>query len=264
MPTRASLALRQADHMIRDRMGEVDMAAAPQVMADERSVLRWGGLASVIGGALFLLVFAIVITFAGPDPVGPDGPIIKFPEIRAVRTVEDGLYLCALVLWVPLYLALYRAMRRTRFAPALFGSALSILGLGVLAAGALPHIVSVRLSDLYHATDASADDRAGLVLAWQATQGLFDALLLAGLLVMAMGIIVLGSAMRGSRDVGKGIGTVSVVLGAVALIAGSAVLVDPLSLFAALGVFALIAFHLILGWKVYRLSKAATDLHTGL
>jgi uncharacterized membrane protein HdeD (DUF308 family) len=132
---------------------------------------------------------------------------------------------------------------------------LGILVLGVLAAGALPHVVSVRLSDLYHAPDATADDRATLVAAWQATQGLFDALLLVGLLVMATGIIVLAVAIRGSPDFGRGTRTLSVVLGLAALIAGSAVLVDPLSMFAALAVFALIAFHLILGWKAHRLSR---------
>ena len=136
-------------------MGEVDMSTARRPMAEERSVLRWGGLASIVGGVLFIAVFAIVISLAGPDPVGPDGPIVKFPEISAVRTIENGLYLAVLVLWVPLYLALFQALRRSRLAPALFGSALSILGLGVLAAGALPHVVSVRLSDLYHAPDAT-------------------------------------------------------------------------------------------------------------
>ena len=34
-------------------------------------------------------------------------------------------------------------------------------------------------------------------------------------------------------------------------------LVDPLSAIAALGVFALIGFHLIAGWKTYRLSAIA-------
>jgi hypothetical protein len=48
-----------------------------------------------------------------------------------------------------------------------------------------------------------------------------------------------------------------VVLGIVGLAAGAVVLVDPLSLTAAVGIFALIVFHLVLGWKVYGLSRAA-------
>jgi hypothetical protein len=171
--------------------------------------------------------------------------------------VENGLYLAVLVLWIPLYLALHRRLERARPAPALFGSAISILGLGVLAAGAIPHVVTSRLSDLYHAPGATPSDQAALVLVWQATQGLFDALLLAGLLAMAIGIILLGRAMPADPAFGKGLGIVGVVLGTAGLAAGIVVLIDPLSLVAALGIFALIAFHLILGWKVYRLSKTA-------
>jgi hypothetical protein len=63
--------------------------------------------------------------------------------------------------------------------------------------------------------------------------------------------------MHGDPAFGKGVGRVSVVLGIVGLVAGAVVLVDPLSLIAALGIFALIVFHLILGWKVYSLSRAA-------
>jgi hypothetical protein len=119
------------------------MVNASQVMEQDKTVLRWGGLASIGGGLLFILIFVIVMVFAGPDPAGPEGPIMRFPDIRLVRTVENGLYLAVLVLWVPLFLALYRCLRRSGAAPALFGSALSILGLGVLAAGALPHVATV-------------------------------------------------------------------------------------------------------------------------
>ncbi len=118
---------------------------------DEKSVLRWGGLAGILGGILFLLVFVIVGVFAGVDPAEPEGPVTTFPDIRAARTVENSLYLVVLILWVTHLLALYRALRRTSLAPALFGSVLGIVGLGVLAAGALPHVATLPISDLYHA-----------------------------------------------------------------------------------------------------------------
>lgn len=227
----------------------------------DKSVLRWGGLAGIGGGLLFILVFAWVIVFAGPDPVGLAGPITRFPEIKAVRTVENGLYLAVLVLWVPLYLALYRGLERTRPAPALVGSALGTLGLGVLAAGAIPHVATSRLSGAYHAAEATAEDRATLVLVWQGTQGIFDALLLAGLLVTATGIVLLGLAMHTDPAFGNGTAWLSMLLGTAALAAGIAGLIDPESVVAALGIFALIGFHLILGWKVYRLSKLVSSTH---
>ncbi|MEU8104090.1 hypothetical protein AB0C18_10225 [Nonomuraea muscovyensis] len=217
--------------------------------ADKR-VTRWGGLAGLGGGLLFIGVFAWVIILAGPDPAGPAGPITRFPEIRAVRTVENGLYLAVLALWVPAQLALRRALHGTNPAAATYGSTLNLVGLGVLAAGAVPHIVTSRLSDLYHAPGVSTGRQDALVVAWQAVQGLFDALLVTGLLLMAIGIIVIGSAMLSSPSFGKASGIASSALGVVALAAGIAVLIDPSSLAAAAGVIALIAFHLIIGWRV--------------
>ncbi len=220
----------------------------------DNSVLRWGGLTSISGGLLFILVFAWVAIFAGPDPTGPAGPIIRFPEIKAVRIVENGLYLAVLVLWVAVYLALYRRLKSTRPAPALVGCALAILGLGVLAAGAIPHAATSRLADLYHAAGATAEDQATLALVWQGTQGIFDALLLAGLLLMSTAIVLVGLAMRADPAFGRAAAWLSMLLGTAGLAAGVAVLIDPTSPVAAIGVFALIGFHLVVGWKVYHLS----------
>jgi hypothetical protein len=160
-------------------------------------------------------------------------------------------------LWVPVYLALYRRLQRIRPAPALIGSALGILGLGVLAAGAIPHAATSRLSDLYHAAGTTAADRVTLALVWQGTQGIFDALLLAGMLLTTTGIVLLGLAMHADPAFGKPAPWLSMLLGTAGLIAGMVVLIDPTSPVAALGVFALIGFHIIVGWKVYRLSKVA-------
>ena len=156
-----------------------------------------------------------------------------------------------------LALALFYSLRRTRPASALFGSALDIFGLAVLAAGAIPNVVTSRLSDLYHADGATPDEQATLVLLWQANQAMFDALLLVGLMIMPVGIILFGLAMRRDPAFGKVAGTVSVALGVVGLAAATAMLVDPLSPVAALGIFALIGFHLVAGWKTYRLSTIA-------
>jgi hypothetical protein len=224
-------------------------------MEEEKSVLRWGGLAGILGGILLVAVFVIVGVFVGPDPAEPEGEVMRFPDIRAGRTVEDGLYLVVLILWVTHFLALYRALRGTSLAPALFGSVLGIVGLGVLAAGALPHVAQAPISDLYHAPGATPEDRATLGLMWQATRGIFDALLVVGLLLLPIGVIALGVAMLRVPAFGKGFGGVSVVLGVIGVVAASVLLVDPRSPIAVVGVLALIVFHLVLGWKVYSLSK---------
>jgi hypothetical protein len=151
---------------------------------------------------------------------------------------------------------LYRALKGTSLAPALFGSVLGIVGLGVLAAGALPHVATAPISELYHAPGATPEEQATLALMWQATEGMFDALFGAGLLLVPIGLVSLGVAMLGAPAFGKGIGAVSVVLGVIGVVAASVLLVDPLSASAFVGVLALIVFHLVVGWKLYALSRA--------
>jgi hypothetical protein len=158
-------------------------------------------------------------------------------------------------LGVALFLALYRALRRTSLAPALVGSVLGILGLVVLMVGALPHVAHAPLSDLYHAPGATLQDQATLALLWQATWGIFDAILYVGFFVVPTGLIALGVAMLGAPAFGKGFGGVSVVLGVVGLVAAVLQMVDPSSMAGAGSYFAILIFHLALGSKVYRLSR---------
>jgi hypothetical protein len=76
---------------------------------------------------------------------------------------------------------------------------------------------------------------------------------------MPIGVIALGVAMLRVPAFGKGFGRVSVVLGAVGVVAATVLLVDPLSPSALVGVLALIVFHLVVGWKVYSLSRARKE-----
>lgn len=148
------------------------------------------------------------------------------------------------------------AASASSLAPALFGSALGIMGLVVLAAGALPQVAKTPISDLYHAPGATPEDQATLVLLWQATQGMLDALLITGLLLLPIGVLTLGVAMLGTPAFGKGVGGVSVVTGVLGVAAGVVLLIDPGSLIAIVSVLSLTFFHIALGWKVYSLSRA--------
>ena len=221
-------------------------------MMQEKSVLRWGGLAGILGGLLLIVVFVVVGVFVGANPAEPE----VFPDIRAARTVENSLYLAVLVLWVIHFLALYRALHRTSLAPALFGSAMGVLGLGVVAAGAIPHIVTARISDLYQAPGATAEDQANLVLVFEATHAVFEALLITGLAILPACLVVLGVAMAGSPAFGKRFGAVSAALGVAGGVAVGVTVIDPASSpLLAICMFSLMIFHLVLGWKLYRLSR---------
>lgn len=215
--------------------------------------MRWGGLAGVSSAFLLLIVFGIVGVFVGLDPAAPAGFVERFPEIRPARIVENGLYLAVLALWFIHVVALHQALRGYHPAAALFGRALATLGLTALAAGALPHIATTPIADFYHAPGATAEQQATLVLLWHATQGIFDALLVTGLLVLPVGVTALGLAMRATPAYGPRIGLLAIGLGVVGFAAALASLVEVSGL-AAIAVFGLIAFHLVVGWRTYRLS----------
>ena len=229
-----------------------------QTTEGEKSVLQWGGLAGMLGSMLFIFVFVFVGVGVGLEPNNPADWIKRFPDIRAARIVENGLFLVVLILWVFHFLALNHVLRGKSLAPALFGSNLGILGLVLLAAEALPHIAQAPISDLYHAPGATPENQATLVLLWQTTEGIIDMLLIAGLILLPIGLILLGIAMLRDSAFGKGFGGMSVVLGLLGVAAAILLMVAPASQLGAFGgVFTLIGFHFVVGWKVYRLSRVA-------
>ena len=228
--------------------------AIPSTRA-EKGFFRCGGIAGMAGAALFLAVFLFVGAIVGPDPAGPGGPISRFPEIRTARTIENTMYLAVMVLWAVHILALYRLLRDASPGLATVGSAVSVMGLVILAAGALPHAATVSLAELYHAAGTSAQEQAGLVLAWQTTQAIFNALLVTGLVLMPIGLVCLALAMRNAPAFGKGYGWMALALGGIGAAVAVALLLDPLSFIAVVGFLALIVFHLVVGWKVHRLSR---------
>jgi hypothetical protein len=221
-----------------------------QRVEQERGVLRWGGLGGMAGSVLLVVVFAIVAVFVGSHANEPLG----FPGVRVARTVEDGLYLAVMILWIPLFLALYRALRHERLAPSLFGSALGIVGLVMLAAGALPHVTTLAVSDLAHAPGAAIGDQAAQEL-WKAAYAVFDALLIVGQILTTIGVVCLGAAMIKNPKFGKAIGWTSVVLGAAGAVASLFLLWNPGSPVAMVAMAGLILFGAVSGSKAYRLSR---------
>ena len=225
---------------------------------------RWSGLAALGGAALFVFVFIFVGLI-----VGADASIDGFPAVRTGRTIENGLYLAVLVLWVAPLLVVSQALRDTSPGPARYGSVLGIIGLTILAAGALPHAANVKIADLYHAPGGTEAERAALAAVWQGNQGIANMLLVTGLAIAPIGVLGIGLAMRRSPTFGSGIATIGIGMGAIGLIAAVVLLVDPLSPVAVIGFFALIAFNSVVGWRLYSLSlvrvqqRAPTSVVTG-
>lgn len=224
----------------------------------ENAALWWGGVAGMLGSALLFTVFVFLAILVGLETIAPEAEMARFPEVMTARIVENTFYLLALACWTVHTAALFVALRRTALAPALAGAVMSALGLVILATGAVPHTATAVISDLYVAAAGDAEARAMLLVTWQAVQGLVDALVVTGLVLTPIGMGLLGVAMHRSPAFGPGAGRIGMVIGLAGLVAAVMILVNPNDV-AAIGIFGLIFFHLLIGWKLVRVSGLARD-----
>ena len=227
-----------------------------QMLEQDKSVLRWGGLAGILGSIIMILVMVFVAVAIGEGPDDLKEVVARFPDIHILRVIENGVYLVGLLLEILLFLALFYALRKASLAPALFGSVLGIVGLVSMAISATPHVAHYPLSELFHATGTTPEAQEAIAIMWQATWGVFNAPLFVGFFVVPAGLILLGVAMFSSPDFGKGYSWLSLVLGVMAFIAAILQMIDPASDIGALSYIAPVIFYFVLGIKIYRLSKA--------
>lgn len=223
----------------------------------DQQIFQTGGLAGIIGSIVFIALFPIVAFFVGEDPATLVGWVERFESIRYARVVENGGYMLALILWMAYFMALHRAAHPGHAGFALFGSGLCVVGLGVLLAGALTHVAVTPLHEIYYAESTTASEQSALVLMWQATWGMLDALLIAGFAPIAIGISMLGLAMARSPYFGKWLGGFTLIIGIFSIVAVVVLLVYPSSIMAVVNVFGLILLNLITGGRLMRLVESA-------
>ncbi|HZY48003.1 MAG TPA: hypothetical protein VFE96_09430 [Candidatus Bathyarchaeia archaeon] len=223
----------------------------------EKPVLRWGGLAGILGGIVFLFVPIVLFGFVPPAPSDPSAVVARFPSVSMAITVGNNLNFISDMLDLALLVALYRALRGTNFAPALFGTVMSILGLGVIFTETQTQVAFAPLSDLYHASGSTVAQQQQLGLIWAATQAMFFELDTAAGLLLSLGFIVLAIGMIKAPGFGKTTGVISAVLAALSLIGISLIpVLGETSVVAVLAVPVFIVLPILWGWKTYRLSKA--------
>ncbi|MCI4336681.1 MAG: DUF4386 family protein [Thermoplasmata archaeon] len=211
----------------------------------------------MVGAVVFLVSIVYQVAFVGTNTTAPGpGPIMRFPGVQTQIIVGQTLFLVGVLLFVPLFIALYRTLRESNLAPALFGGFLSFLGLAVLAVESEPNVAMAQISAQYHAAGATAAQQATAVQLWQATQGMFNQFDTCAYIFLSAGFVVLGVAMFNAPGFGRFFGGASAAFGVAGLIALASFAVDS----AAFSPFALLTFAvfpLLMGWKVFALSKAS-------
>src|SRR5881296_846680 len=105
------------------------MAAEGESLSMEKIVLRWGGLAGMLGGIIFIFRIVVLVGLA-PQPATTTALVMSYSDHRAALTLGDALYVAAVILWVPRFPALFRALRGTSLARGLCRSSLALRGLG--------------------------------------------------------------------------------------------------------------------------------------
>ncbi|NNK66885.1 MAG: hypothetical protein HKO95_09120 [Rhodobacteraceae bacterium] len=227
------------------------MSAESYLSDQNLSALRWGGWAGMLGSFILLFVFGFLAVLVGLDTLDIEAEILRYPDIRAARVIENTLYLAATALWMVHAVTLLISLRRTALAPALAGCVFMGLGLVILATGAIPHTMTDPVADLYHAPGATPEGQAVLVSIWHAIQGIVDTLVITGIALTSVGMGFLSVAMLRSPGYGAWTGTVGILLAVAGT--GSAImsLIDPSDIIA-VGVFALIFFQIAAGWKTLR------------
>jgi hypothetical protein len=233
----------------------------------EKSLLRWGGLAGIVG-AVMIVLSIIAGLFAPPlfvpaQPGGSCGPacyvdaaLAGFPSVKASIIAENALYFAAIVSFAIFFLALYRALGGDNLAPALFGSGLALLGLAMEGVGALPGVAFAHLSEVYQA--AGPQDQATLVLVSHAVQAIFNATDTVGGILLAVGFAFFGVAMfQKSTGFGKRFGGATIAVSLVALVGIFLISIGTDNPNDPFFVILLLVLPLILGLKLYKLSRSS-------
>lgn len=223
----------------------------------DRQLLRWGGVAGVAGAVCMFSTLAVVMVLGLPDASDVE-TLTDYPDIAAGRMAEHFLYLGALVLFSLHVLVLHRMLRPAHPAAALFGTATAVMGFITMAASSMLHISTAPLSDLYQA--AAPGDLAAIEAAWVGAQSVFDTMLATGVLLVPIGLVLFGLAMRRFPAIASSITWLTLGLGAVGAVGAFIAIIDPGSMFSAISVLGMTVVMLATGWQMLKVRAGMRGL----
>jgi uncharacterized membrane protein len=220
----------------------------------DRRLMRWGGIAGLLGGITMFAAVAVVVGFGLPDASDPE-TLTDFADLETGRILEHFFYLGALMLLALHALVLYRLLRVADMPAALFGAAVATFGFVILAASAVLHVSTTAMADLYTASDATAADQRSIEHAWHGAQSVFDTMLATGLLLVPIGIVLFGVAMRSTSAFGPRLMWAAFVLGVVGTIGAAVEVIDTSIETSGASVLAMVVFFMATSWRVLQMGK---------
>lgn len=217
-----------------------------------RSIYRAGGISALIVGVLFIIEMTTYIATSAPSLTDPAGWFNLFQNNRLVGLVDFGiLELFSLVLFVPMVLALYAALKQASEGALSIAAILAFVGIAAnFATSKLFTLLS--LSDLYAAA-ATAVQKSQFLAAGQAVlavsaQGGISGSVEGGIPLAVAGLIISAVMLR-SNILGKATGFVGILANGIGLVMyGSAALAPSMTgspFFLAFFLLSLIWFILI-------------------
>ena len=227
---------------------------APAETESDRRLLRWGGSAGLAGVVLMVGAVLVVAGLGLPDASDVE-TLTDFDDIELGRNLEHFFYLGAVMLFALHALVLYHALAKAHRPAALFGVAMAEFGLAMMAASSLLHLSTSPLSDLYDDPGASAAERQAVESAWYAAQSVFDTMLITGVLLVPIGIVLFGVAMRSASAFGSRLAMVTIGLGVLGIVGAAIAVIVPGSAFAAAAVLVIVVFNLVAGLRTLRLGR---------
>lgn len=237
--------------------GDLRSMRTPGAAVEDRQMSRWGGFAGLAGAGFLLGSLTVVVSLGLPDASDP-ATLTDFASIETGRIAEHFLYLGAVMLFALHVLVLYRLLRRGHPVAALFGTAAALFGLLMMAASSLLHVSTSPLADLYNAPGSSAQDLLAIEYAWHGAQSVFDTMLATGVLLVPIGLVLMGFAMRRAPVFGTRLAWATVALGTLGIIGATTAVIVPGSAASAASVLAIAVFHLTVGWRTVKVSRDAT------
>ncbi len=183
-------------------------------IANQRSICAIGGVCALAIGTLFLIEMIVYIASSAPSMADASGWFTLFQTNRLLGLIDFGiLELYGLVLFVPMFLALYAALRRASESFMTIAIALGIVGIAANFA-TVKLFPLLTLSDLYAAATTAAQ-KAQFLAAGQATLAL-GALggiggSVEGGIPMAVAGLIVSVVMLRSNILGRGVGYIGIL-----------------------------------------------------